>query len=279
MPSDTKFKRLFIHHIALPQDHGSWVFLISPLLIGFFAGKNWSLACGLLTLVAFAVFLIRQPVSITVKVYSGRRSKRDLPAAFFWTGVYGIIALLGLLGLIMQGFGYLLLLAIPGIPVFIWHLFLISKRSERRQIGIEIVGSGVLALSATAAYWVSLGIPDPLGWWLFLLAWFQSAASIVYAYLRLEQRLLNARPDPRQCLRMGKRAIRYTTFNLIAVSAFSITGILPTLLPIPYALQWGETIWGIFNPAIGAKPTAIGIRQLIVSILFTILFIITWNLT
>jgi hypothetical protein len=279
MTTETKLKRLFISHIALPQDHGSWIFLISPLLIGFFAGKNWSMSSGLLTLVAFAVFLIRQPVSIAVKVYSGRRSKRDLPAAFFWISVYGLVAFLGLVGLIMQGFGYLLILAVPGIPVFIWHLYLISRRAERRQIGIEIVGSGVLALSASAAYWVSLGIPDPLGWWLFVLAWFQSAASIVYAYLRLEQRQLSARPDPRKSLRMGKRAILYTTFNLVAVSAFSITSFLPTLLPIPYALQWGETIWGVFNPAIGTKPTAIGIRQLVVSILFTILFIITWNLT
>ena len=139
---------------------------------------------------AFAVFLIRQPVSIAVKVYSGRRSKRDLPAAFFWISVYGLVALFGLVGLILQGFGYLLILAIPGIPVFIWHLFLISRRAERRKTGIEIVGSGVLALSAPAAYWVSIGLPDPTGWWLFVLAWFQSAASIVYAYLRLEQRQL-----------------------------------------------------------------------------------------
>jgi hypothetical protein len=31
------------------------------------------------------------------------------------------------------------------------------------------------------------------------------------------------------------------------------------------------------DPAVGAKPVTIGTRQLIVSILFTILFIITWR--
>lgn len=35
---------LFIRQIALPQDHGSWVFLLSPLLIGLFAGGKFSLA-------------------------------------------------------------------------------------------------------------------------------------------------------------------------------------------------------------------------------------------
>jgi hypothetical protein len=44
----------------------------------------------------------------------------------------------------------------------------------------------------------------------------------------------------------------------------------------PYLLQWGETIWGTLNPAIGWKPTKIGMRQLIVSSLFTVLFILAW---
>jgi len=57
-----------------------------------------------------------------------------------------------------------------------------------------------------------------------------------------------------------------------------MAGSLPALLPIPYALQWGETIWGSLNPAVGVKPTRIGIRQLIISTLFTLLFVITWNL-
>jgi hypothetical protein len=59
----------------------------------------------------------------------------------------------------------------------------------------------------------------------------------------------------------------------------SILGWLTPLIFIPYALQWVETIWGTLNPAIGIKPTKIGLRQLIISTLFTILFIITWNIT
>jgi hypothetical protein len=177
----------------------------------------------------------------------------------------------------LQGFAYLAILAVPGIPVFIWHLLLISRRAERRQVGVEIVGSGVLALGAPAAYWVGIGSPEITGWWLFLLTWFQSAASIVYAYLRLEQRELKELPDLPARMRMARRALLYTTFNFLAVLALSIAGVLPSLLWLPYALQWVETIWGTTHPAIGYKPTAIGIRQLIVSSLFTVLFILTWG--
>lgn len=269
---------LFVRHIALPQDHGSWVFLLSPLLIGLFAAQNFTAASLILVIAALAAFLARQPASILVKAKSGRRSSRDLPVARFWLGVYSLVGLVALAVLVYLGFGYLLYLAIPGLAVFAWHLVLISRRAERRQMGIEIVASGVLALAAPAALWVGQGYPDPQGWALFGLVWLQSAASIVYAYLRLEQRTLPEIPSRSAALRMGRRALLYTSFNLLLVTGLAIAGFLPPLLPLPYALQWAETVWGtLFRPAVGYKPTTIGFRQLTVSSLFTILFILAWN--
>ena len=280
MPATTLRPSLFVRHIALPQDHGSWVFLFSPLLIGLFAAQSFTIASLILVIAALSAFLLRQPASIVVKAYSGRRSTRDLPIARFWFTIYSLIGLLALGMLVYLGFGYLLYLALPGVAVFIWHLYLISRRAERRQLGIEIVASGVLALAAPAAYWVGRGFPDPQGWVLFFLVWLQSAASIVYAYMRLGQRTLAAAPNFSAAFRLGRRALLYTTFNFSLVTGLAITGFLPQLLPLPYFLQWVETIWGtFFRPAVGAKPTAIGFRQLAVSSLFTLLFILTWNLS
>jgi hypothetical protein len=270
--NQTFFRRI----IALPTDHGSWVFLFSPLLIGLVAGGHFSLPSIFMIIAALTAFLIRQPVTMAIKSLSGRRPRSDLPAAVFWTGIYSLFGLAALAGLILQGFGYLLYLALPGLPVFAWHLYLVSKRSERRQAGVEIVGSGVLCLAAPAAYWVGSGWLDPNGWWLFTLVWFQSAASIVYAYMRLEQRVLTDMPDRATSLRMGSRALYYTSFNLLVVLGLSITRILPPLLPLAFAPQWIAAIWGTFHPAIRMKPTVIGIRQTIISSLFTILFITAW---
>jgi hypothetical protein len=280
MEAIPKRPSLFVRHIALPQDHGAWVFLFSPLLIGLFAAQSFTIASLILVIAALAAFLLRQPASIAVKAYSGRRSARDLPIARFWMVVYGLIGLASLITLIFLGFGYLLYLAIPGVIVFAWHLVLISRRAERRQMGIEIVASGVLALAAPAALWVGQGYPDPQGWVLFGLVWLQSAASIVYAYLRLEQRSLTSAPGFPTSFRMACRALLYTTFNVVLVTGLAVAGFLPQLLPLPYFLQWVETIWGaLFRPAIGARPTTIGFRQLAVSSLFTLLFILTWNLS
>ncbi len=99
MQIDSLTQNLIRRHIALPTDHGSWVFLLSPLLIGLFAGGQWSTASFYLIMAALTAFLIRQPTTIAVKVYSQRRSRRDLPAAWFWILVYGLVGLLALSGL------------------------------------------------------------------------------------------------------------------------------------------------------------------------------------
>lgn len=270
-------RKFFRKHIALPQDHGSWVFILSPLLIGIFAGKTFTYATVSLFVAAMAAFMLRQPMSILVKAYAGRRSKDDLPAGRFWVATYGSIVLLSLLVLILGGFGSILLLAIPGVPIFAWHPWLVSRRAERGQAGVEIIATGVLSLAAPAAFWVGTGHYDATGWWLWLLTWLQTAASIVYAYLRLEQREQAKGLARSELWKMGKRALAYTSFNLILTIVLGLANLIPRFLFIPFLVQWLETIWGITHPATGWKPTRIGVRQLIVSSLWTILFIITYR--
>ena len=270
--------RLLRRHVALPSDHGSWVFLLSPLAIGLVAGGRLTAATPFVVLGAVAVFLLRQPTSLLVKIFSGRRPRDDWPAAAFWTALYGLAGLLSAAALIAMGFAYLLYLFVPALPVYAYHLFLVSRRAERRQMGVEVAGSGILALAAPAALWAGLGRADPMGWWLWGLVWLQSAASILYAYLRLEQRAWAATPPPSECLRRGWLALTATTFSMLAVGAVAAAGVVPAALMLPYLVQWLESLWGTLRPAVGQRPVRIGMRQLIVSSLFTILFMVTWRL-
>jgi len=76
---------------------------------------------------------------------------------------------------------------------------------------------------------------------------------------------------------MGFRAALYTSFNLASSLSLSLLAVLPSLIFIPFLLQWLETLWGITHPATGWKPIRIGMRQLIVSTLWTVLFIMLWR--
>jgi hypothetical protein len=273
----SKFASLFVRQIAIPQDHGSWVFLLSPLLIGAFASKAFGWPSALLALAALTAFLLRQPLTVMVKAYSGRRPRHDLATARFWVLVYGTILLILISLLAIEGYAFILFLAVPAAPVFAWHLYLVSRRRERKQPGIEILATGILALAAPAIFWIGKGNYHPAGWTLWLLTWLQSAASIVHAYLRLEQRSLPATPPRPVRWKMGRRAFLYTSFNLGMSLIAGQQGLLPPLLFLPYLLQWLETWWGIEHPAAGWKPARIGLRQLLVSTLFTILFILVWR--
>lgn len=268
---------LFVPRIFIPQDHGSWVFLLSPLLIGIAAGGKVSSATLLLALTALAAFLSRQPVTNLVKILSGRRARTELGISLFWSGLYAILVLAGLVGLAALDHAPLFLLGLPALPVFALHLYLVSRRAERKQAGVEIAAAGVLALSAPAAYWIGRGNFEWSAAFLWLMVWFQSAASIMHAYMRLAQRNLAADPGRNALWTLGKRAVIYTSANLGLAFAGGLIGILPGLLFLPFLLQWLETLWGLTHPATGWKPTKIGLRQLLVSTLFTILFILTWR--
>ncbi|MEW6648739.1 MAG: YwiC-like family protein [Chloroflexota bacterium] len=268
--------RLFQRQIAIPIEHGSWVFLLSPLLIGLAAAGQFSSATGWLALAVVAGFFFRQPLTIAVKVLSKRRPEREWLPALFWMGVYAVGALVGVAGIVQAGQAFILVLGIPALPVLVWHLWLVSRREERRKPLVEIAGSGVLALSAPAAYWAGTNALNATGWLLWLLLWLQAAGSILYTYLRLEQRVWKEVPDVRARWKAGILPLMVTSLSLLAATTLAVQGWLPGLLPLAYLIQLAETMWGILRPALGVKPVAIGVRQLIVSVVFTLAFAALW---
>jgi hypothetical protein len=255
---------------ALPAEHGSWIWWLGPLFIGLATGGHPDLEAILLVLAALCAFLLRQPTMILVKAVSGRRPRNDIGPASFWIAAYGLIGALATWSLIASAHSQVVLLAIPGVPVFGWHLWLISRRAERGQMGIELVGAGVLALAAPAGYWVAGGADGRIPWILWALTWLQAAASIVFVYLRLEQRKLKIMPPVRERWRQGGRTLMYHAFNMAASLGLAIMGMAPWLVPVAFALMLIDAAEGVARPPVGAKPTAIGLRQLSASVLFVV---------
>lgn len=270
--SALNMKTLTRCQFMLPAEHGAWVFLFTPLLIGLVLGGRMAFASSLLVLTSLSAFLVRQPVTILVKVLSGRRPRGNLGPASFWLIVYSLVGLSGIAGLLWMGYSFILLLTIPAVPVLIWHLWLVSRRAERHQMIVEIAGGAVLALAAPAAYWVGKGQYEPTGWLLWGLIALQIAGSIIYTYLRLKQRRLSGAPTFKEGLRMGSLALLFNGGLLILVALLAMLKVTPPWLPAIYAVQVFEVIWGILHPAVRAKPGVIGTRQLVVSLLFILVW-------
>ncbi len=264
----------FRKRIAIPQEHGSWMFLLLPLLVGMRAGGAFPVASWYLIVAALAGFLMRQPILALTKIRAGRRPASDRPAAWFWIVVYGTIAGLHIGGLVYRGFGFVLHLAVPALPVAAWHAWLVMHRAERRQELMEILAAGALALSAPAAMWIGSGVYDPDGWLLWLLTWQASAAMIVHTYLRLDQRTWPEVPPLPERLRAGRRSLAVSGTGLLTVVAFASAGLASWALLAPFAILVIEARLGALLPAVGQRPRRIGFRQLAVSIAVTAAFLL-----
>ncbi len=268
-------------HIALPQQHGARAIWLGPFAIGIGVSETIRPALLWLVLASTGGFLLLQPFTLLIKVLAGRRPRADLAPALFWAGVYGFVSLVGAFGLIISGNAFILWLGLAALPVLTWQMLLVARRAERGQMGVELVGAGVLCLSAPAAYWVNNGTPISVlveGWWLFVICWLQAAGAIVYIYLRLEHRRLTALPAPSDLFKMGWRSTLYNTANVVIVTGLAIFGIVPVELILPFALLLMEAIFGgLLRPGIGAKPVTIGVRQVLVTVVFAVLTIIAYR--
>jgi hypothetical protein len=256
---------------GLPQEHGSWIWWIGPFIIGLAAAGRVTTNTAWLLAAVLSGFLLRQPAVILVKALSGRRPRTDLAPAAFWFSIYAAAGLASALALALAGEGAVLALVVPGLLVFAWHLWLVGRREDRGQMGVEIVGAGVLALAAPAAYLVAGGPSGTLPWVLWFLCWLQSASSIVLVYFRLAERRLTEIPPLADRMRAARRAYLYHTFNLIAVMVLAAIGWIPWLWSIGFGLMLLDLIDASLRPAVGLRPTTIGIRQLLASSIFTLL--------
>jgi hypothetical protein len=271
-------RRIWRKYYAFPAEHGAWIWWIGPLLIGAAAGGELKPLLVLLGLTALSAFLLRQPATIAVKALSGRRTRDELRPALIWSAIYAVLTGVGVALLVSAGQGRLLLLAIPGVIIFSWHLWLVSRRQERQRPGVEVFGAGALALTAPAAYWVSGGVSDREAWLLWGLTWLQSAASIVHVHLRLEQRHLELMPEMASRLRMGRRSLIYNGFNQLASLVLAIAGWVPNLAPVAFGVTFLDALEGVLRPAVGTPPRRIGVRQLLISSAFVLTMVLAYLL-
>ena len=263
-------------HYAIPADHGSWTWWIGPVAIGLAAGGRPGWLVVSLCIAALAAFLMHQPVTIAVKAWTGRRPKKDLKPALTWTAIYAFFVLLGTACLVASGHAKVLGLAAPGVLVFGWYLVLVSKKSERRQMLVEILGAGTMALGAPAAFWVAGGTAYPEPWVLWALTWVQSASAIVNVYLRLEQRRWSEVPPVSRRIQAGRLTLLVHLLGLGLAALFVGVGKAPPLVLAAYAFVCLDAVDTTLGPKLRARPAQIGIRQLVVWLVFVALMVLAY---
>lgn len=270
------FRSLFKQYV-IPPEHGGWFLWIGPFILGALAAGKYQVDLLLLLLLIVAGYLSRQPLIVLVKAFAGRRARAEAVPALRVFGVIAVVAALLFAAMALRGHLYLWWLGLTALPVLGAQLWLVARRQER-QIGIELIGSGVLALAAPAAYWVSLGKMETAGWWLWALSWLYNASAIVYVYLRLHQRRLSAAPEWGERWRQGARVLLCSNFDLGLVLILAALTWIPPLAAVAFAFAVLHFIYGVSFPAIGVRPVRIGIEQSSATAVFYLLLALAFRL-
>lgn len=262
---------------VVPQEHGSWTWWLGPFVIGLSVGGHPGGGVLALFLAALAGFLLHQPSAVAVRAWVGRYPRSDLAPALRWVALLSLAAGLAVPCLLLQHHARVLLFVAPGLVLFAWHLALVARRAERRRASLAVIVSGALALAAPAAYVVARGEDPRTPWALAVLCWLHNVTAIAAVYLRLDQRTWPRVP----AWGARWRAAGALLFSHAAALAAAATAALLTLagpwLPLAFLPPAVDALALALAPAPGLSPRRVGLRQLAVDVLFTVLVVLLWR--
>lgn len=253
----------------IPREHGAWVMLAIPLILGVVLTGPRPCVAWWIAPAAVFVFLAHESL---VPVAQRRLAERPCPlkwtrSRLVWGGLY-LGASAGALALAVLGApvgSRSTLLALAGAAGFAGAVYAVaSVFGHRRDLWVELVGMGALALSApmmaaAAGTWHHV---RPLAAAALAFAYFVSALAFVRSY---DRRLRNLRKAVTGCLVVHA--------GLVAgLVGLWLAGVLPALGLLAFAPVLGRTVWGIVRPPAGV--VGLGFREAWVAGGFTMLALV-----
>ncbi len=259
MSAGTASPRVRLKTIAVPPEHGSWGFLLEPLLLGLIVAPSMAGLC--LAIAVTGAFLMRHPLKIALADWQhGRRYARTRIAGRV-TLAYGILAVMGFAGAAaLAGFDFLLPLVL-GVPLAVM-LFAGYARNRGRDLLPELAGASALALAAS-----SLAIAGgentriALALWAILTA--RDIPSILYVRARL--RLERGKPFALAPVWAAHGAAVLTALLLV------LAGLAPVPVIVVMVILLLRAAYGLSTYRRPARPQIIGVQEIGYGLLTVIL--------
>jgi hypothetical protein len=257
----TSPSRTTLRSVAIPNEHGGWIFLLEPALIGL--GAAFTAPGFLLALAALGVFLARHPFLLALDDYLKRRNvPRTYWAIVFALGYLGFAAVAFLATLTTAAHAFLLPLLLA-MPLALTQLFLdISKRG--RMLIAELAGA--IAMGTLLSSILLLA-----GWDLKLAfaAWALLSLHSVTAILYVRARL---------------RAERHVPFSavptwvshaaaLLAIGTLCFYGLLPGTALLAAFLWCIRAVMGLSLLRRPVRAQMVGVQETIMGLLTVVLVV------
>ncbi len=264
-------KKLFRKSILLPAEHGSWVWLLVPFVVGAWVGGSARVELWLLLAGVLSIFLFRQPFIVWTRLRRGKGRPADRPLAAGWAALLASTGLICLAVLLGRGLGALLWLGLPLIPVLVVYLLAASRRQSKvRTAWIEFAGAMGLAVTAPAAYVASTGRLDRTAWVLWAVMATQGAVSMFYVRLRIAD--THRRPAKRWV-----PMVIHLIVTIVAIAA-ALTDALPWPAAVPFVALSARSVWVSLRPRPIASVKRFGILEAGIAIAAGLLVVLGYGL-
>lgn len=256
-----------VKSIALPIEHGSWGFLLEPLVLGVVLAP--SLAAPFISTMMIGAFLLRQPLKFLIADWKqGRTLPRTVMAKKFGM-IFGGIAAFGLIAsLITAPLQSFIPLAIAA-PLAV-YLMLQDAARQSRELIPELVAAFALSSSTAALIVAGSGSwPLALAMWGVMLA--RLVPSIIYVRnrLRLEK--------GKDFSRLASPLVHLTA--VAGVMVLFVYRLVPFLPVVMMAFLLSRSVVGLSPIRIPAKAKQIGVEEVIYGALTVISVVAGFYLT
>lgn len=248
--------------VALPAEHGAWAFFGEPMLAGILLAPT--LAGLWLSIAAFGVFLIHQPLKIAIKdrlkgkYYLRTQWAERFAALYALLGVVGVIA-----AYLNVGSVFLppILLAVPFACVQLAY----DAANHGRDTIPEICGAVSLSALAPALTLIS-------GWtlgqslWLWVILAARAVTSIFYVRARL--RLEKGKPTD------TRLAVGAHLLTLLALGVLAFLSLVPKLSLIVFGILLMRAAYGLSSHRRPTPARNIGFQEIgygLMTVLLTVL--------
>jgi hypothetical protein len=204
----------------IPHEHGAWIILYAPLILGFAASPRFSPLPSLMLLITVTgLFLSRPLIGALLRQRGG-------PQSAFWLGVYLLVSAAGALSLLSAHRLYALIwLGLPMGLLFLIHVGLQLKPTRRRldrSLGGEILAVGALTLTAPAGVVAGGGALNADAWRLWALCALYFSSGIFYVKMLLAALTIRGTLEKQERRRIGQEQRVYHALLPVLVGVLCI---------------------------------------------------------
>jgi nitrous oxidase accessory protein len=254
----------------IPKEHGAWVVLFVPMIIGASVAGRFTPNVWYLALSALGGLLSYVPVqTILRQLFVAPQGREKLRAAMFWAAADLGISALFVVPLFVQKFWLLWAIGLVAALAFLGNFILVRRFAK--SIWSDLLSVLGLTLGAPGAYYVTAGTLDQTAAVLWLLNFLFFGGGIVYVHMKLRVSAMKGSGlSLAEKFSLGKMNLIYHCFVFAIVGILVALNFTPVFAMVAFVPMTIHAIYGTFKLSHTVRFKNLGLVLLVHALAFAL---------